>query len=94
MNIPNSFKKAIANNFYDKELKIMTTEKQEIEITLPVSASSQVPILIPNITSITPETNALLANVLKANSLQILTTNAGFCGYNTQNIQTITIRIH
>lgn len=71
-----------------------TTEKQEIEITLPVSASSQVPILIPNITSITPETNALLANVLKANSLQILTTNAGFCGYNTQNIQTITIRIH
>lgn len=31
MNIPNSFKKAIANTFYDKELKIMTTEKQEIK---------------------------------------------------------------
>ena len=31
MNIPNSFKKAIANNFYDKELKIMTTEKEEIK---------------------------------------------------------------
>lgn len=31
MNISNSFKKAIANNFYDKELKIMTTEKEEIK---------------------------------------------------------------
>jgi len=30
MNIPNSLKKAIANTFYDKELKIMTSEtKQE-----------------------------------------------------------------
>lgn len=29
MNIPNSFKKAIANNFYDKEIKIMTTETEQ-----------------------------------------------------------------
>lgn len=27
MKIPNEFKKVIANTFYDKELKIMTTEK-------------------------------------------------------------------
>lgn len=30
MNIPNSFKKAINNNFYDKGIKIMTTEKEQI----------------------------------------------------------------
>jgi len=30
MNIPNEFKKVIADTFYDKELKIMTTEKEEV----------------------------------------------------------------
>lgn len=73
---------------------VSVAEKHEIEITLPVSAMSQLPILIPNITSITPETNAILTNVLKASSTQILVANAGFCGYNTNNIQSITIRIH
>lgn len=29
MNISNSFKKAIANTFYDKELKIMTTKDEK-----------------------------------------------------------------
>ena len=29
MKIPESFKQVIANTFYDKELKIMTTEKEE-----------------------------------------------------------------
>lgn len=29
MKIPDEFKQAIADTFYDKELKIMTTEKQE-----------------------------------------------------------------
>lgn len=29
MNIPNSFKKAINNNFYDKELIIKTTKKEQ-----------------------------------------------------------------
>ncbi len=29
MQIPNEFKKIIANTFYDKELKIMTTEKEQ-----------------------------------------------------------------
>ncbi len=29
MQIPNEFKKVIANTFYDKELKIMTTEKEQ-----------------------------------------------------------------
>ncbi len=31
MKIPNEFKKVIANNFYDKELKIMTTEKEQVK---------------------------------------------------------------
>lgn len=30
MKLPNEFKRAIADTFYDKELKIMTTEKEEI----------------------------------------------------------------
>lgn len=30
MNIPNEFKQAISDMFYDKELKIMTTEKEEV----------------------------------------------------------------
>lgn len=30
MQIPNDFKQAIVDTFYDKELKIMTTEKEEV----------------------------------------------------------------
>lgn len=73
---------------------VSTAEKHEIEITLPVSIASQMPIQIPNITSITPETSRILTNVLNAGSTQILVANAGFCGYSTHNIQSITIRIH
>lgn len=31
MNIPNEFKQVIVDIFYDKELKIMTTEKEEVK---------------------------------------------------------------
>ncbi len=31
MNIPNEFKQVISDIFYDKELKIMTTEKEEVK---------------------------------------------------------------
>lgn len=31
MNIPNKFKQVISDMFYDKELKIMTTEKEEVK---------------------------------------------------------------
>ena len=69
-------------------------KKDEIEITLPISAASQVPILLSDITSITPETNKILTNVMRAYSTQTLVAHTGFCGYNAQNVQAITIRIH
>lgn len=69
-------------------------EKDEIEITLPISAASQVPILLSDITLITPETNKILTNVMRAYSTQTLVAQTGFCGYNAQNVQAITIRIH
>lgn len=72
----------------------VTKKRDEIEITLPISATSQVPILLSDITSITPETNKILTSVMRAYSTQALVANAGFCGYNVQNIQAITIRIH
>ncbi len=72
----------------------VTKKRDEIEITLPISAASQVPILLSDITSITPETNKILTSVMRAYSTQALIANAGFCGYNVQNIQAITIRIH
>ncbi len=71
-----------------------TDEKREIEITIPVSAVDQGSLLIPNTVSVTPETTRILANVLKICGKQTFSTSPGFCGYNAQNIQSITIKIH
>lgn len=68
--------------------------KEEIEITLTTKVTNQVPILLPNTSVITSDTNAVTADVIKILASQPMKNSSDFCGYNNHNIQSITINFH
>lgn len=74
--------------------KLATTEKEEpiIEVTISTASGSLSPILLPNASIISPATNKIVLDVGKVLGSQPITNHAAFCGYNAQNIQTITLR--
>lgn len=69
-------------------------EKEEIEITITTKVANHSPILLPNTSVITPDTNALTTDVTKILISQPIKNSSGFCGYNNHNIQSITIKFH
>lgn len=64
--------------------------KGSIEITVSHSMTSSITTL-PNANPITPETNAIITDTIKILNSQPIFDNADFCGYNAQNINSITI---
>ncbi len=64
--------------------------KDSIEITVSHSMTSSITTL-PNTTPIKPETNAIITDTIKILNTQPILDNADFCGYNAQNINSITI---
>lgn len=72
------------------------TRKEEsvIEITLSPATERQSPILLPSFTAISPVTNQIVFDVAKILESQPIIKQSDFCGYNTRNIQSITIRFH
>ncbi|MCM1234174.1 MAG: pentapeptide repeat-containing protein [Ruminococcus flavefaciens] len=80
-------------NIESADDKEQTQEQSVKEIEIKISSSSNSSILLlPNTTSITPLTNEMVANTMKIFENQNLERQAGFSGYNPQNIQSITIR--
>ena len=80
-----------------KSKKAMTVDKPEraeLEITLPTNAVKQSPSLLPGYINITPTTNTIVSNTIKILESQQEMNCAGFCGYNAQNIQSITVRFY
>lgn len=67
------------------------SEKMEVEITFNSTGTACTPIFLPDNNSITPQTNNMISNVVKIVGNQKIN-GIGFGGYNTQNIQSITIR--
>lgn len=69
-------------------------EKSVIEVTISTAQGSLSPILLPNAGIISPSTDQIVLDVGKLLVSQPITNRAAFCGYNAQNIQTITICYH
>ena len=78
-------KKSIATN---------STENTELKITLTTNGVNCSPILLPGCTNITSNTNVIVSDMVKILESQQKINRAGFCGYNAQNIQSITIQFH
>lgn len=72
----------------------ITKENRGIEITLSTTTEYQPPILLPSVTTISPATSQLVYDVAKVLGSQPIVKHTAFCGYNTQNIQSITIRFY
>lgn len=87
--------------YHDEKKKLTQLEKKdlgkeenkmnELEIKTTINNNST-SILLPNSTFITPSTNDMVVNIIKICEKQNLEKQVGFCGYNQQNIQSITIR--
>lgn len=90
------YKKQKDNHEEEKQVKNTSDAKEEetVEITVTTKADSPSPILLPNISAITSSTNDITTNVIKILASQSTKSNSGFCGYNNNNIQAITIRFH
>ena len=71
-----------------------TEESKEIEITLTTTETNSITPILSNTNIITPQTNTITSDVIKILESHPVTQNAGFCGYNSQNIHSITIHIH
>ena len=69
-----------------------TKEVKDIEITLLTAANHEPTILFPRVTSISPDTSQFVFDVAKVLGAQPIVKHTAFCGYNTKNIQSITIR--
>lgn len=69
-------------------------EKEEIEITVTTKVANQSPILLPNTSVITSDTNAITADVIKILASHPLKNSSDFYGYNNHNIDSITIKFH
>lgn len=79
----------------DKNVSDSTTkEDRSIEITLSTTTEHQPPILLPSVTTISPATSQIVYDVAKVLGSQPIVKRTAFCGYNTYNIQSITIRFH
>ena len=78
----------------DTKLAAAEKEKPVIEVTLSTTPSNLSPFLLPDANTISPATNRIVLDVGKVLGSQQITSHAAFCGYNAQNIQTITIRYH
>lgn len=66
-------------------------EPSVIKITLSPAQESQSLFLLPNNNIITPATNKIIYDVANMLMVQPIANNPAFCGYNTQNIRSITI---
>lgn len=75
------------------QLTTIEKEKPVIEVTISTVPDSLSPILLPN-ASIPPAINKIVLDVGNVLGSQSITKHAAFCGYNVQNIQTITIRYY
>lgn len=84
------------HNKEEQEKKIATSinKKEEIEITVTTKAADQPALLLPNTNVITSNTNAVTTDVIKILASRPIQNSSGFCGYNNQNIQSITINFH
>lgn len=78
-------KKEIADNSYEKTI---------IQITLPNSEVRKKTILLPNTAVTTSSTNGIISDVEKVIHSQMMTNSTDFCGYNNQNIKSITIQFY
>lgn len=67
-------------------------DKSVIDITLSTASGGQSSILLPDSNNISPTTNKIILDVGKVLVSQPIADQPAFCGYNAQNIQTITIR--
>lgn len=68
------------------------TNKSEVEITLKTAGGKQSPLLLPNTNIITPTTNTMILDITRIFETQPNISSVEYCGYNTENIQSITIR--
>lgn len=67
---------------------------KEVEITLTATENNSITPILSNTNFIAPQTNTITSDVIKALESHQITQTAGFCGYNSQNIHSITIHIH
>lgn len=64
------------------------------EITIASRAINQSQIILPNTSIISSDTNMVTTDVIKILASRSVEKNSGFCGYNRQNIDSITINFH
>ncbi|MCH5271838.1 MAG: pentapeptide repeat-containing protein [Lachnospiraceae bacterium] len=87
------YKKQKKDHENEEQVKKAEQKTTEIELTLATRGIKQSPILLPN-TNITTDTNTIILDVTKILERKPEIYNMDYCGYNSLNIESITIRFH
>lgn len=80
------------SNQQKDETPISSEKEITVEITLTTNEAHQSPILLPNTSPVNPATNIIISDIIKVLDQHPIASKEGYCGYNSKNVQSITIR--